>query len=68
MEADIIQKSGAWYSHDDMRLGQGRENAKEFLKENVEVRDTIANSVREFLGLNQAVVEEKEAKKEKPAE
>jgi recombination protein RecA len=68
LEADIIQKSGAWYSHGDMRLGQGRENAKEFLKENTEVRDNIANSVREFLGLNQAAVETEASEKEKPAE
>lgn len=68
LEADIIQKSGAWYSHGDMRLGQGRENAKEFLKENAEIRDTIAKSVREFLGLSKTVVETKESKKDKPAE
>ena len=68
LEADIIQKSGAWYSHGDMRLGQGRENAKEFLKENAEIRENVANSVREFLGLNQAVDETEEAKKDKPAE
>jgi recombination protein RecA len=52
LQADIIQKSGAWYSHGDMRLGQGRENAKLFLKENAEIRDTITKDVREFLGLN----------------
>lgn len=68
LEADIIQKSGAWYSHGDMRLGQGRENAKEFLKENAEIRDTIANSVREFLGLDKKAVEKEESKKDKPAE
>lgn len=68
LEADIIQKSGAWYSHGDMRLGQGRENAKEFLKENAEVRDNIARSVREFLGLNQATAEIEDSEKEKPAE
>ncbi len=49
--ADIVQKSGAWYSYGDMRIGQGRENAKQFLKENLETRDTIAKEVRSFLGL-----------------
>ena len=52
LEADIIQKSGAWYSHGEMRLGQGRENAKQFLKENAEIRDAIAKEVRAFLGLD----------------
>ena len=33
-EANIIQKSGAWYSYDDQRIGQGRENAKLFLRDN----------------------------------
>jgi recombination protein RecA len=68
LEADIIQKSGAWYSHGDMRLGQGRENAKEFLKENTEVCDKIAKNVREFLGLDQISANVEESEKEKPKE
>ncbi|UCH62614.1 MAG: recombinase RecA [Fidelibacterota bacterium] len=51
LQADIIQKSGAWYSHGDLRLGQGRENAKQFLKENAEIREVIAKEVKAFLGL-----------------
>ena len=38
---DIINKSGAWYSYGDIRLGQGRENARQFLKENEALRDEI---------------------------
>ncbi|MFC1483915.1 recombinase RecA [Candidatus Neomarinimicrobiota bacterium] len=68
LEADIIQKSGAWYSHGDMRLGQGRENAKEFLKENTEIRDTVAKNVREFLGLDQISAKVEESEKDKPKE
>ena len=37
-ELDIVQKSGSWYSYNDERVGQGRENAKQFLKENPDIR------------------------------
>ncbi|NLN27683.1 MAG: recombinase RecA [Firmicutes bacterium] len=50
-ELDIVQKSGAWYSYNDTRLGQGRENAKDFLKEHPELADEIELQVRERLGL-----------------
>ncbi|MEK8130155.1 recombinase RecA [Paenibacillus filicis] len=46
-EMDIIQKSGAWYSYNNDRLGQGRENAKQFLKENIHVADVIEQKIRE---------------------
>lgn len=48
---DIVNKSGSWYSYGDLRLGQGRENAKQFLKENEELRDEIEVKVREEFGL-----------------
>ena len=48
---DIVEKTGAWYSFDDMKIGQGRENSKTFLKENKEVLDNIVNKVRSFMGL-----------------
>ena len=44
---DIITKRGAFYSYNDRRLGQGRENAKEFLKQNPEICDEIEDAVRE---------------------
>ena len=44
---DVIAKRGAFYSYGDMRLGQGRENAKEFLKQNPELSDEIETAVRE---------------------
>ena len=50
-DVDIVNKSGAWYSYGDVRLGQGRENAKQFLKENPEVCLEIENLVREFYDL-----------------
>jgi recombination protein RecA len=48
---DIIEKSGAWYSYGDIRLGQGRENAKQFLKENKEIADEIERKIRENFNL-----------------
>lgn len=43
----IVQKSGAWFSYGDVRLGQGRENSKQFLAENVDVAVEIENKIRE---------------------
>ncbi|ASV65886.1 recombinase RecA [Cytobacillus sp. FSL W7-1323] len=51
-EIDIVQKSGSWYSYNDERLGQGRENAKQFLKENTEIRLQIQEKIREYYGLD----------------
>lgn len=48
-DLDIINKSGAWYSYGDNRLGQGRENVKEFLKENIEIAAAIDKKIRETL-------------------
>jgi recombination protein RecA len=50
VENDIVQKSGAWFSFGDTRIGQGRENAKAFLKENPEAAAEIEARVREALG------------------
>jgi len=51
VEEGIVQKSGAWYTYGEERLGQGREAAKDFLREHFELRDTIENQVRTHLGL-----------------
>lgn len=50
-EMDIVQKSGSWYAYNEERLGQGRENAKQFLKENPAVKNEIATKIRESLGM-----------------
>lgn len=55
-ELDIVQKSGSWYSFNEERLGQGRENAKVFLKENPEIRLTIQKQIREHYGLDEEKV------------
>lgn len=46
VKEEIVQKSGAWFSYGDIRLGQGRENAKQYLKENKEVSLEIENKIR----------------------
>ena len=51
-EANIIDKSGAWYSYGKERIGQGRENAKLYLKDNPTMAAEIETKVREFLGVS----------------
>ena len=51
VKAGIVDKSGAWFSWDSQRLGQGRENARQFLKDNPDAAKTIEQSVRESSGL-----------------
>jgi recombination protein RecA len=46
VKAGIVEKSGAWFSYDSIRIGQGRENSKNFLRENPEVRDRIETAIR----------------------
>ena len=46
VQADIIDKSGAWYSYKDEKIGQGRENTKQFLKDNPELLDEIESRIR----------------------
>ena len=69
MAADInvVNKSGAWYSYGEMRLGQGRENAKEFLKQNPELTDEIERKVKEHYGLIKSTEEEVKAEDGKKA-
>ena len=47
----IVEKSGAWFAYGGERLGQGRENAKQFLKEHADIRQRIEDQVRRELGL-----------------
>ena len=50
-EVDNINKSGAWYSYQETRIGQGRENAKQFLRDNPDICKEVENRVREHYGL-----------------
>ena len=52
VKAGVVEKSGSWFSFDSQRIGQGREAAKQFLKENTEMAGQIEAAVRESAGLN----------------
>ncbi|MGD6816091.1 recombinase RecA [Metabacillus sp. 84] len=54
-DLDIVQKSGSWYSYNEERLGQGRENAKQFLKENPNVATVIHKQIRDHYRLDETV-------------
>ena len=51
VKASIVEKSGAWFSFDSQRIGQGRENAKQFLRQHPEIADKIEASIRQNAGL-----------------
>jgi recombination protein RecA len=51
VKSGIVEKSGAWFSYDSQRLGQGRENSRQFLKDNPGIADAIEKGVRESSGL-----------------
>ncbi len=67
-ELDIVEKSGAWYSYGDLRLGQGKENAKQFLTENPDVAEEIDARLRVALGLVPPADAEAPADEVAPAE
>ncbi|MFZ9162444.1 MAG: recombinase RecA, partial [Burkholderiaceae bacterium] len=50
-ENDIVEKSGAWYSYNGDRIGQGRDNARDFLKQNPAISLEIENKIREKFGV-----------------
>ena len=54
---DIIVKSGAWYSYNGVKIGQGRENAKTYLRDHPEIMEEVAAKVRAHYGLGSQVEE-----------
>jgi recombination protein RecA len=56
VDAGIVEKSGSWYSYEGERIGQGRENARRFLKENPDARDRLADAVYGAKGLKRHVL------------
>ncbi|SVB94365.1 uncharacterized protein METZ01_LOCUS247219, partial [marine metagenome] len=58
VKGDIVQKMGSWFSYNDMKIGQGRENAKQFFMDNNDVREEIITHVKSFMGLDEAITEE----------
>ena len=59
VENDIVERSGAWFSYEGERLGQGREKVKDFLMENNDILEAIAEKLKVKLGLVKAEIEEK---------
>ncbi len=51
VKANIVEKSGAWFSYDSTRIGQGRENSKQFLRDHPDMADTIENKIRAQAGV-----------------
>ncbi|MCR3758561.1 recombinase RecA [Clostridium felsineum] len=68
VKENIVQKSGAWFSYGDIRLGQGRENAKLFFKENPEIRTEVENKIRAKYELPIQEVKKENSKAEKAIE
>ncbi len=60
----IVSKTGAWFSYGDMRIGQGRENAKQFLKDNPEVANELESKLRSIMGTPDCAVEMIDGSKE----
>ena len=52
---NIVEKSGSWYSYKGERIGQGRENSRQFLKDNADIRHGIDTELRKAIGLVKAV-------------
>lgn len=67
-ENGIINKSGAWYAYDGNKIGQGRENAKQYLKDNPEICNEVERKVRELFNLDVSESGEKEAKEKTSGE
>src|SRR5881296_1529765 len=57
VEKEIVEKSGAWFSYKGERIGQGRENARQFLRENIDITKKLETEVRKELGLAPAVAQ-----------
>jgi recombination protein RecA len=62
VEREVVVKSGSWYSYGDIRLGQGRENARDFLKQNKEICDEIEEKVLAEVGMSRQQEDKTEEK------
>ncbi len=58
VKGEIVQKMGSWFSYNDMKIGQGRENAKQYFMDNNDVREEIITHVKSFMGLDGSITEE----------
>lgn len=59
VEHDVVEKSGAWYSYDGTRIGQGKDNVRDYLKENPEIAASIEAKIKVALGIGVAAIPEK---------
>src|ERR1044071_7247874 len=66
-KAGVVEKSGAWFSYNGQRIGQGRENAKQFLRENPQIAAEIEKAVRQNAGLVAGAMMERKGGSEEPA-
>ena len=65
--ANLIDKSGSWFSYKDQRIGQGRENAKQFMRDNPELADEIEHALRQNAGLfDDVMLDQAPASEERP--
>ena len=60
VDKDIVDKAGSWYSYKEDRIGQGRENAKQYLEDHPDIYNEIMTQVREAYGIDAKSLEEKE--------
>ena len=67
VKAGVVEKSGSWFSYDSQRIGQGRENAKTFLKENPDIAAKIEAAIRGNSGLIAAKIDQGEAEEDDEA-
>ena len=58
VKGEIVQKMGSWFSYNDVKIGQGRENAKQYFMDNNDVREEIITHVKSFMGLDGSITEE----------
>lgn len=68
VDTEIIDRAGSWYSYGDVRLGQGRENSKNFLQDNSEIMQEIEEKIRQKVGLEEGTIDAEEQQEEEAEE
>ncbi|MGY8751822.1 MAG: recombinase RecA, partial [Fidelibacterota bacterium] len=54
LQGNIIEKMGSWFSYGDLKIGQGRENSKQYLSDNDDMRKEVVTKVKSFMGLEES--------------
>lgn len=68
VDTEIIDRAGSWYSYGDVRLGQGRENSKNFLQDNSEIMQEIEEKIRQKVGLEEGTIDAEDQQEEEAEE